>query len=296
MKTRYLWIWVCSLFVLIGCSESESTTEETGRLTIQLTDAPFPHDMIAEANVTVFKIEARQKGEDEDEGNHGEDGMIDEDSGNDYIVLMEEEITVNLLDLTNGVTENLVDTEIPAGEYDLFRVYVKGVNLVLNDEEMTTYDLKVPSGEQSGIKIFVDPPLVVAGGLSADVLFDFDVSRSFVARGNIKRPESFNGFIFKPVIKVSNLTTAGTIQGMVTSLVEAESVPLEGVQISVLREGEVVTSSFTDETGGYMILGLDSGDYEMMAELEGYISESVEMVSVVPGNTISVDFELELTE
>ena len=296
MKTRHLWVWVCSLFVLIGCSESESMTEETGRLTIQLTDAPFPHDMIAEANVTVFKIEARQKGENEDEEDTVEDSMMDDDSGNGYIVLMEEEITVNLLDLTNGVTENLVDTEIPTGEYDLFKVYVKGINVVLNDEEMTTYDLKVPSGEQSGIKIFVDPPLVVAGGLSADLLFDFDVSRSFVARGNIKRPESFNGFIFKPVIKVNNLTTAGTIQGMVTSLVEAESVPLEGVQISVLREGEVVTSSFTDETGGYMILGLDAGDYEVMAELEGYISQSVEMVSVVSGNSTRVDFELEPTE
>ncbi|MBT8284581.1 MAG: DUF4382 domain-containing protein, partial [Flavobacteriaceae bacterium] len=178
MRTRHFWVWVCSLFVLIGCAESESMTEDMGRLTIQLTDAPFPHDMIAEANVTVFKIEARQKGENEDEGNHGEDGMMDDDSGNQSIVLMEEEITVNLLDLTNGVTENLVDTEIPAGEYDLFRVYVKGINVVLNDEEMTTYDLKVPSGEQSGIKIFVDPPLVVAGGLSADLLFDFDVSRS----------------------------------------------------------------------------------------------------------------------
>ncbi|NNK10780.1 MAG: DUF4382 domain-containing protein [Flavobacteriaceae bacterium] len=296
MKISKVWALVCCLLVLIGCSDSEQISQETARLTINLTDAPFPHDMIAEANVTVFKIEARHVADDENDEMNEDNDEMDEESETDYAVLMEDEITVNLLDLTNGVTETLVDTEIPVGEYDLFRVYVKGVNVVLNDEDMTTYDLKVPSGEQSGIKIFVDPALVVAGGLSTDLLFDFDVYSSFVPRGNIKNLESFNGFNFKPVIKVSNLTTAGTFKGSVTTLVEAESVPLAGVQITVLQEGEIVTTSFTDETGGYMVLGLESGDYQLTADLEGYFAKSEEGVTVIPGNTTVVDFELEPTE
>jgi hypothetical protein len=238
--------------------------------------------MVAEANVTIFKIVARQKGE----------GSEMESSNDDkYVVLMEEEIEVNLLELTNGVTEMLLDTEIPAGSYDLIRVYVKGVNVVLNDEMSSTYDLKVPSGEQSGIKVFIKPDLVITSGLSADVLLDFDVSRSFIPRGNIRNAVSFNGFNFKPVIKVSNLTTAGTLYGEVTTMDGVTA----GVEITVYQDGELVTASSTDETGGYMIMGLDAGIYDVTAALEGYDTITAEGIVITSGNKSSLNFELLLT-
>jgi hypothetical protein len=107
---------------------------------------------VAEANVTIFKIDARNK---------------DEETDDSFVVLMEQEIKVNLLELTNGITETLVDTEVPVGMYDLVRVYVKGVNVVLTDG--TSYNLDVPSGEQTGIKLFIKPGLTVNGRLSADL-------------------------------------------------------------------------------------------------------------------------------
>src|SRR5690606_192861 len=103
---------------------------DTGRMTIQMTDAPFPHNLVAEANVTIFKIEARNTDE---KPNTEEEGEMADNTGSPFIVLMEQEIEVNLLDLTNGITENLVDTEVPVGTYDLVRVYVKGINVVLTD-------------------------------------------------------------------------------------------------------------------------------------------------------------------
>ncbi|MBT8203975.1 MAG: DUF4382 domain-containing protein, partial [Eudoraea sp.] len=180
MKTKIsLIVLVLFSLVLWNCSE-DTGGSDTGRLRVQLTDAPFPYDLIAEANVTIFKIEARYKNDD-----NGMDNEMDmendgnEDEGSPFITLMEVDKDINLLELTNGVTENLVDMEVPAGEYDLIRIYVRGVNVVLKDGRM--FDLKVPSGPQTGIKVFIDPPLVVAGGLTADLLLDFEVRQSFVA-------------------------------------------------------------------------------------------------------------------
>ncbi len=293
MKTNYLSILI-GLFVLLvtGCADNNEPASEFGTIQIQLTDAPFPHDMVAEANVTIFKIEARQKGEDSDmdgeDSGMEDDNDMDDTNDDNYVVLMEEEIDVNLLELTNGVSEMLLDTEIPAGSYDLFRVYVKGINVVLNDEQSSKYDLKVPSGEQSGIKVFIKPDLVITGGLSADLLFDFDVSRSFIPRGNIRKMDSFNGFNFKPVIKVSNLTTTGTLYGM-ASTEEGEA---SGVEITVSQDGEIITTSSTDASGGYMIMGLEEGMYDIKAELVDFEAITAEGVVITAGNKTRLDFEL----
>ncbi|MCA1758019.1 MAG: hypothetical protein LC649_11235 [Bacteroidales bacterium] len=42
--------------LITGCDKSS----DSGRLVIKLTDAPFPIEMISEANVTITKIEARR--------------------------------------------------------------------------------------------------------------------------------------------------------------------------------------------------------------------------------------------
>ncbi|MBT8323050.1 MAG: DUF4382 domain-containing protein, partial [Eudoraea sp.] len=279
MKTKISLI-VLVLFGLVLCNCSEDTGgSDTGRLRVQLTDAPFPYDLIAEANVTIFKIEARYKKDD--------DGMDDEmdtendsseDGGRPFITLMEIDKDINLLELTNGVTENLVDMEVPAGEYDLIRIYVRGVNVLLKDGRM--FDLKVPSGPQTGIKVFIDPPLVVAGGLTADLLLDFDVSRSFVARGNPNK-EEFNGFNFKPVIKASNLTTSGSLAGNVFTTLEDETQEaLEGAQVALYIADTLNTTTFSNEDGSYMVMGLEAGSYTVEVQLDTYETQTVEGVSI----------------
>jgi len=288
MKIKLLstFIVLASLFFL-GCSEDLSTEENMGRLTVHLTDAPFPYDLIAEANVTIFKVEARYKG-DSMEGDENT-----EDDGNSFIVLMEEERDFNLLSLTNGITETLADIDVPAGSYDLIRIYVKGVNVVLKDE--SKYDLKVPSGEQTGIKVFIKPSIVVSGELSSDLLLDFDVGRSFIPKGNIKNISGINGFNFKPVIKASNMSFAGTLTGLVSTMMEGEIIGLENATVSVFETGTTVDpimTAPTDENGNYTVMGLNAGSYDVMVELEGYESQIVEEVTIVAGNKIIQDFDL----
>ena len=295
MKTRFmLGLLVSASLIFINCSEDSTTApgDGEGTLTIRLTDAPFPYDLVAEANVTVFKVEARRADYEEDtETMDSMDDQEENEEGSPFITLMEEEIPVNLLTLVNGSTAMLANVEVPEGIYDLVRVYVRGVNVVLKDGR--TFDLKVPSGEQTGIKVFIKPGIQVAGGLSADLLLDFDVSKSFVAKGNIKSAAGIKGFNFKPVIKASNLSTAGSLIGTVTSLEEEMETALEGAQISVFAADTLNTTGFTDMAGNYTIMGLDAGNYRVLAELEGFVSSDTLEVSILAGNNTIQDFVLE---
>lgn len=285
MKTKFfLPLFIISFIVLLACSDDLNDDPNTGRLTVQLTDAPFPYDLISEANVTIFKIDARHQ------GNEMDNEENNKEEGSPFIVLMEEEIDVNLIDLTNGNTEMLADIDVPIGSYDLVRVYVKGVNVVLNDG--STYDLKVPSGEQTGIKVFIKPSINVSGEISSDLLLDFDVSRSFIPKGNSKSLVGINGFNFKPVIKASNISFAGTLAGLVSTMENEEEIGLEGATVSVFAADTLNTSTFTDETGNYMILGLMEGSYDVMVELEGYETQTAEEVTIMAGNKIIQDFDL----
>ena len=289
MRTKIFFSFLMAFALLImSCSDGEGSgnAEGTGTLSVQLTDAPFPYELMAEANVTVYKVDARLVDSDD---NSSDDSN---DDSSPFITLMEEEIDVNLLELTNGLTQELAEINVPAGSYDLIRVYVKGVNVVLTDG--TVYELQVPSGDASGIKVFVDPAITVVGGLSSDLLLDFDVSQSFVAKGNINTLAGVNGFNFKPVIKASNLSTAGTLSGNISTVAEETPVALEGAQISIFAADTLNTTSFSDVDGNYAILGLEAGMYEVVAELKGYLASDTLDVQIDAANITTQDFELDV--
>ncbi len=65
-----------SLTFFISCSDGDDNNSDMGKLTVQITDTPFPHNLVAEVNITIFKIEARNKGEEMDEMTTAEDGEI----------------------------------------------------------------------------------------------------------------------------------------------------------------------------------------------------------------------------
>jgi hypothetical protein len=184
-----------------------------GRLVVKVTDAPFPMDIIESAEVTINKVEIRKVG----------DGI---DDGNPFIVISEEPMTFNLLELRNGVVAELLDMEMPEGSYDLIRLYVEEASLKV--KEGGDYNLKIPSGAQTGIKVFIKNGLIVSGGLTTELLLDFDLSRSFILQGNPFTPAGINGFIFKPVIRAVNNSTAGRIEGVVS---DTAMVKLSGASV-----------------------------------------------------------------
>ena len=263
-----------TLLFVAGCQDLDSVkdTDQQGHLIIKLTDAPFPIDMIDSAMVTITKIEMRKKSE-------------GEELGYPYITVLEEPVKFNLLELRNGITAELVDMEIEAGNYDLIRLYVEEASLTVKEGE--TYNMKVPSGSQTGIKMFMKPDLHVAGGLTTDVLLDFNVEKSFILKGNTKSPAGIKGFNFKPVIRAVNITTSGTIEGMVMN----SDTAIQAASVWIAQD-TVITSAFTDTVGYYAMPGIPAGLYTLSATLDGFDTVIFEGVEIIEGNLTVQDFTL----
>jgi len=282
-KVKLLLGSLSALMILFSysCKDNNNDNEyQKGHLVIHLTDAPFPIDMIDAATVHIVKVEIRKV----TEGN---------EDGNPFIPL-ELELTdpVNLLDLRNGVTAKLVEAEIDPGMYDLIRVYVDEAGLTVKGGE--DYNIKVPSGAQTGIKIFLEPALKVAGGLTSDVLLDFSLEHSFVLKGNMDTPAGIKGFNFKPVIKAVNNTVEGTLEGVVTDA-DADTL-LPGVSVWIEQEESGIASDITDGEGNYSMTGVPAGPYKVIASLEGFYNDTVEGVEIVEGNLTVQDLALTVSE
>jgi len=265
----FLFLAGIAALTFYGCGD-KSNNDAMGTLKLTVTDAPFPIEYIEEANLTVTKIELR---------------MASDTADSVFKVVMEDTVSFNLVDLRNGLTQDLSEVDIEPGTYDLVRVFVTDASLTLTDGR--TFDLKVPSGSSSGIKVFINPAIEVTGGLTSELLLDFNLDKSFVLKGSMDTPAGIKGFSFKPVIRAVNNSTAGTVQGIVS---DTTGYLVPGATVRVMGD-TVVSSTLTDSTGFYAIPGILAGNWTVGVTADGY-QEVSEEVSVTAANRITVDFEL----
>ena len=201
---------VCSLVLVAALSACDAVAPEAdaghARITVRLTDAPFPFDLAESTNVTITRIELLAAEAD----SAGADSSADR---SDRVVLFDAAVdggpfAFNLLDLRDGVSATLVDASaIPANRaYRQIRLFV-GDDASVVFKDGSAYDLKLPSAQKSGIKIPL-PSYSVGEDGEIDLLLDFDVERSFVTRGN-PGSDGFKGFLFKPVLKVEGFEVDG---------------------------------------------------------------------------------------
>ena len=179
---------ICSAMLLTGCDSSSSDSDASAHVRILLTDAPFPFDLVSEANVRIENVSLKG-------------------TGVDTVLLSDAAQPFNLLELQNGVTAPLADLEVAAGTYTQLRLIVgdsASIALKSGDE----YPLKIPSGSQSGVKIQLGN-LALENGDLAQITIDFDVEDSFVVQGNPETPAGIKGFIFKPVVKAKSVEVNG---------------------------------------------------------------------------------------
>jgi hypothetical protein len=271
MKKTGLILLTVSLLLFFGACDKAPSGDGQGRIVIKVTDDPFDINRIESATVTITKVEIKKVG----------DGESD---GNPFVVLSDDTVTIDLIDLRNGVTDTLLDLDIPEGEYDLIRLYVEEAGLTLKDFT-EPYNVKVPSGGQTGIKLHINPSIIISGGLTSEVLIDFDLSRSFVLRGNMSNN---NGFIFKPCIRAANLTTAGRVEGMVT---DTSEVKVKEAKVWIAQD-TVMATAFADTLGYYAIIGVPTGTYSIFATKEGYDTVSIEGINIIAGNKTIQNFTL----
>ncbi|MDX8338287.1 DUF4382 domain-containing protein [Draconibacterium sp. IB214405] len=274
-------VFVFGIFLMVSCNDDSETTtfaEGNGKVNVYLTDAPFPIGLVSQTIVTIDKVEIRKQENDTTEAS--------------FITILEEPFEVDLLTLANGITEQLASIELEAGTYDMMRMHVNESTVILTNG--TEFELKIPSGSSSGLKIKIEPALTINSGETADVLLDFDVSKSFVAKGNWQGGK-LNGFNFKPVVRCVLLDRAGRIEGMVS---DTSNVALENSSVKLWMElndvdaDSLLTSAFTDEMGQYKLIGIPEGQYYMTAEIDSFITDTIWNVDVLKGESTQIDFVL----
>ncbi len=288
---------------IVSCDlmQTDKPSEGTGKLVVSITDAPFPKAEVTEVIIHVDKVEMRiagglcetEEGETVGKSNKEKKNQkhdfnnFDCDSGFVTVFSSQEAKKIDLFKLQNGIKEVLAESTIPAGSYDMIRLHIIDSYVVTPDD---TFDVKVPSGYASGMKIRLDTILVVEEGESiSEILLDVDLSRSYHAIGNDKGKKGFKGFIFNPVIRAVVHHHTGSIYGTVY---EGESTPVENAMITVLQADTVVTTALSGHKGKYKVIGLPAGTYSLKAEKEGYVTKEMKDIKVVPKGEFKADFQL----
>lgn len=259
--------------LLQGCTppSTGTNTGTSGTLQLLVTDKPYPVDLITSAEVSLTQIQVHDA--------DAADSQNDGDTG--WTTIYDGDKTFDLIDLQNGRTDLLADANLPAGDYDQMRLIVTGGRVVLtNDSE---FDLTVPSGEQTGIKLHFD--FTIADGDATVLLLDVDLSKAFkpVPAGKIADPAEIREFKFQPSLgmRLINLLEAGSIAGTVTDAADA---PLESVLVTAYDDSDTeITSTTTDPDGTYVLSGLPTGTYTVEFSATGYVDAQVEGVSVTAG-------------
>lgn len=178
----------------------------SGTLLVQLTDAPFPFDSVKSVDVYVVRVDGKQVASDSAEaakgtGDSGRDAAGKDAAG--WVTLAEPKATFDLLTLRNGKTALLGQKTLPAGTYKSFRLIIDPAQSSVSLKSGAAVDVKWPSAERSGIKIQLANDVTVGKDSTKALVVDFDLSETFVMRGNAMK----NGLLFKPVIRASTKST-----------------------------------------------------------------------------------------
>lgn len=235
------------LFVMYGCS-SNSESPQSGTLRVSMTDAAAGgFDAV---NVTVSKVRVHQSSS----ANENDDGWSE--------ITLSPARKINLLNLTNGVLEDLGQTSLPAGHYTQLRLVLSAntgtlANSVVLSGTTTTAEIPLvtPSAVQSGIKLINE--FDVAAGQRVDLVLDFDALKSIVLRGN-------GTYALKPVIRVVPTVLTG-IEGFVATSLTGSNVLVSAVS-GTLTHSTVPNA----QTGEFFLAHLEAGNYDVVITADGH--------------------------
>lgn len=253
-----------------SCSNDDDTPNGgNARVNFYLVDAPGDFD-----EVWIEVLAIRVKAED-DNSMDDDDNDIDDDDESSWVEIPYDESSryVNLLDLTGENSLFLGSEDFPEGEIDQLRLILGDDNYVVKDGVRS--DLKTPSAQQSGLKIKVDED--IEGGMSYNLVIDFDVAKSIVVAGN-------SGNInLKPVLRAYMEEAASGIMGQVF--------PEEAYPVAVnAQKGDDTYNTSVDENGNFKILGMDDGLYTLtFTPNEGYQILVINDVLVEEGMVKTID-------
>ena len=170
-----------------------------------MTEAPLPAGSVKSIDVWVVRIDAKRQEPTDAEAAEDTEESEAEQAG--WVTVAEPGASFDLMKLGEDTNTLLGEAVVAAGAYNGFRLIIDPAksSVTLNDEANTVIGgesiegLKFPSAAQTGIKIkLAGGPVQVEDGETSTLVVKFDVSRSFVVRGDSIEQ---NGLLFKPVIR-----------------------------------------------------------------------------------------------
>jgi hypothetical protein len=177
----------------------------------------------------------------------------------------------DVLELTNGLDTLLCKVMLPEGRVSQLRLLLGDNNSL--ETNGSTYDLKVPSGSQSGLKLNLHQNLLA--NTSYSIWLDFDACKSIVLKGN-------GDYSLKPVIRVFSDSTNGKLMGYVNP----DS--LQSV-VNVIENSDTITA-IPESNGYFMVCGLD-GTYDVFVEANdtSFNDTLIQNINVDFGKVVSMD-------
>lgn len=231
------------VFGLILSSCDTSDPSNTGRLKVNLVDAPASLDSVI---LNVLRVEIHKSGSGENEG---------------WIVLNEINSYFDLLKLTNGASVVIGDKELEPGKYTQIRLVLGTDNYVYDNG--VKHLLTIPSGQESGLKL--THPFDIEEGNLYELYLDFNADKSISVSGT--------DYKLKPTIRVQAAVISGTISGLV--------LPLDAQAKVWTVAGTDTITTFTDEMGNFKLMALPAGTYQLNVEAGNAIYQPKTVVDVV---------------
>lgn len=211
---------------LSACSTGDSNSLTSGRggeanslLNLDITDAAI--DSADEVWVEFTGIKLQPSSDDHDDHERDDDDDDDErdndedEDGSDHKTLeftFDTPKRINLLALQGTNVDALLNNVvIPSGSYDWIRLQVNAeqdgtLDSYIKLDDGNTYELSIPSGSQSGLKLNTGFELIT--GAEFNFTIDFDLRKSIVIT-------SQNEYKLKPTLRLVNNALSATVTGNV---------------------------------------------------------------------------------
>lgn len=224
--------------IFTGCEIETDKKAGTGGIVIQAFDAPFEGN-VEHIYLNVIEVSVHKSGSESDS-----------DTSAPWIILSDADTTIDFLELVNGQMATLIQTELEVGEYSQLRILLGDSSKIVVDS--IAYELKVPSGSQTGIKLnlnfSIEPDEII------EIYLDFDAARS------ISKHPTQDRYAMRPTFRVFKSVLSGTISG---TIIDTSGIGIEDVFVySVAGSDSLATLS--SESGEYKFI-LISGTYTISA-------------------------------
>ncbi len=246
-------ILVSALLALTGCGGSSSDSG-TGVLNLAITDGAIDNAQNVYVKFSGVEVHSNNNGAQQFD--------------------FEEARTLDLLSLQGSTSTQLLDgVELEAGSYQWMRLKVgteEALDTYIVLEDGSSYELEIPSGSETGLKMNRGFDLAVNG--SVNFTIDFDLRKSITVKGLQQgNPE----FKLRPTLRVTDNSEVGHVKGQVDGTLLTELCSdnsnyavyiFEGSEAIPDDEGSnnsPLTTSLVDDLYQYEIGFINAGDYTL---------------------------------